>query len=166
MRIDDSGRRLAARPGCRFGCSSDTVPASTDQSSSGAHLVDLLDSCSRSHGNPSIQKPFMAMRQIRRSFEGDGHMQDRTTIQSLLDPVDDISDFKLPPRFAQALAEVRAAIARCEKAGIPRDTMLAALMTELMPCLVEAYGPDGVATLLGQLAGEISTSGRPPSAIQ
>ena len=108
----------------------------------------------------------MAMRQTQRSFEVDGRMQDRTAAHPLLEPVDDLSDVQLPPRLADALAEVRAAIARCDEAGIPKDTVLAALMTELMPRLVEAYGPDGVASVLGQLAGEISTSGRPPSAIQ
>ena len=55
---------------------------------------------------------------------------------------------------------------RCEKAGIPNDTMLAALMTELVPRLVEAYGPNGVATMLNRLAREISNSGEPPVSIQ
>ncbi|MEQ9248777.1 MAG: hypothetical protein RLO21_22590 [Nitratireductor sp.] len=93
-------------------------------------------------------------------------MPDRTEAQNLLEPVDTISDAQLPPRFATALTEVRAAIARCDEVGIPKDTMLAALMTELMPRLVEAYGPSGVASMLDQLAREISTSGRPPSTIQ
>jgi len=90
---------------------------------------------------------------------------DRTEAQTLLEPVDDTTDIQLPPRFAEALAEVRAAIARCDEADMPRDTMLAALMTELMPRLVEAYGSSGVASVLGRLAGEISISGRAPSAI-
>ena len=93
-------------------------------------------------------------------------MPDRTEALTLLEPVDDISDVQLPPRLADAMAEVRAAIARCDEASIPRDTVLAALMTELMPRLVEAYGPSGVASVLGHLAREISSSGRPPSAIR
>ena len=93
-------------------------------------------------------------------------MPDRTETLTLLEPVDDISDVQLPPRLADALAEVRTAIVRCDEAGIPRDSVLAALMTELMPRLVEAYGPNGAASMLSQLARELSTSDRSPSAIQ
>ena len=93
-------------------------------------------------------------------------MPERKETLTLLEPVDDISDVQLPPRLADALAEVRAAIERCDEAGIPRDTVLAALMTELMPRLVEAYGPSGVASVLGQLAHDISSSGKAASPIQ
>ena len=93
-------------------------------------------------------------------------MPDRTEPLTLLAPVDAISDVQLPPRFADAVAEVRSAIARCDDAGIPRDTVLAALMTELMPRLVEAYGSNGVASALSELAREILASGSPPSANQ
>jgi hypothetical protein len=79
--------------------------------------------------------------------------------QGLLEPVDDASGVELPPRFAEALKQVRAVIARCDKAGIPNDTLLAALMTELMPRLVHAYGPGGVASALNQLALELSSAG-------
>ena len=93
-------------------------------------------------------------------------MPDRTETFTLLEPVDDTSDVQLPPRLADALAEVRTAIERCNEAAIPSDTVLAALMTELLPRLVEAYGPSGAASMLRQLAHEISTSGGPPSGIQ
>ncbi len=93
-------------------------------------------------------------------------MPDRTEALTLFEPVGDISDVQLPPRLADALAEVRAAIARCDEAGITKDTMPAALMTELMPRLVEAYGPKDVASILDQLAREITASGGPPLAIQ
>ena len=93
-------------------------------------------------------------------------MPDRTETLTLLEPVDDISDVQLPPRLADALAEVRTAIVRCDEAGIPRDSVLAALMTELMPRLVEAYGPNGAASMLSQLARELSTLGGGPSASQ
>ena len=78
--------------------------------------------------------------------------------QGLLEPVDDASGAELPPRFAEALEQVRAVIARCDRAGIPNDTLLAALMTELMPRLVHAYGPGGVASMLNQLALELSSA--------
>lgn len=79
--------------------------------------------------------------------------------QGLLEPVDDASSVELPPRFAEALEQVRAVIARCDKDGIPNDTLLAALMTELMPRLVQAYGPGRVASMLNQLALELSSAG-------
>ncbi len=83
-------------------------------------------------------------------------MPDRTETLTLLAPVDDISDVELPLRFADALTEVRIAIERCDEAGIPADTVLAALVTELVPRLVETYGPRGATTVLSQLAREIS----------
>ncbi len=93
-------------------------------------------------------------------------MPDRTEALTMLEPVDDISDVQLPPRWADALAELRAAIARREEAGITKETVLAALMTELMPRLVEAYGPSGTASVLDRLAREVATSGGPPSPVQ
>ena len=83
-------------------------------------------------------------------------MPDRPETLTLLEPVDDISDVKLPRHFADALAEIRTAIERCDAAEIPGDTVLAALVTELMPRLVEAYGPSGAASVLSRLAREIS----------
>ena len=79
--------------------------------------------------------------------------------QGLLEPVDDASGVGLPPRFAGALEQVWAVKARCDKAGIPSDTLIAALMTELMPRLVQAYGSNGVAVVLNQLALELSSAG-------
>lgn len=79
--------------------------------------------------------------------------------QGLLESVDDAFGVELPPRFAEALEHVRAVIARCDKAGIPNNTLLVALTTELMPRLVHAYGPGGVASTLNQLAHELSSAG-------
>ena len=77
--------------------------------------------------------------------------------QGLLKPVDDVSGVERPPRFAEALEQVRAVIARCDNAGIPSDTLIAAPMTELMPRLVQAYGSDGVAAVLNQLALDLAS---------
>ena len=82
-------------------------------------------------------------------------MTDRIIMQEILKPVDDTSDVKFPPHFADALGEVRAAITRCDEQSIPKDTVLAALLTELMPLLVDAYGPSKVASILSQLAHEL-----------
>ena len=72
--------------------------------------------------------------------------------QGLLEPVDDASGVEQPPRFAEALEQVRAVIAPCDKAGIPSDTLIAALMTGLIPRLVQAYGSNGVAAVIGSVA--------------
>ena len=58
-------------------------------------------------------------------------------------------------QHARVVAELRAAFARCEQGGIDRATVNAALIAELLPRLVEAYGPLGVAGVLGQLASHI-----------
>lgn len=91
---------------------------------------------------------------------------ERAAVADLLEPLEKISSDPLPPRFGDALIEVRAAIARCHTAGIPEDTTLAALLVETMPRLVEAYGAEGAAAMLGQLTQEISEAGRPPASLQ
>lgn len=92
---------------------------------------------------------------LKRNFEND-----------MLEAVDEALDLDLPPHFTEAHEQVCALIERCNKAGVPADTMLAALMTELMPRLVLAYGPSGVAMMLNRLASEISSTGDPPTALQ
>ena len=84
-------------------------------------------------------------------------------MDALLTPVADASSVRLPRQFAEAVAEVRAAISRCLDAGIANDTIVAALMTEVMPRLVSLYGAAGVATALEQLANEIAASGKSSS---
>ena len=91
---------------------------------------------------------------------------ERAAVADLLEPLEEVSGDQLPPRFDDALTELRAAIARCDTAGIPGDTTLAALLVETMPRLVEAYGAEGAAAMLGQLTQEISEAGRPPASLQ
>ncbi|WP_282611367.1 hypothetical protein [Pelagibius sp. Alg239-R121] len=97
---------------------------------------------------------------------GQPTVPDRTSIESLLEPLEDVSDVQLPSRLSDALAELRAAIARCDQAGIPEDTTLAALTVEVMPRLVEAYGASAAAVMLGELAKEISDAGGAPQALK
>ena len=58
----------------------------------------------------------------------------------------------LPEGFAEAITRIRAALAACLRDGIPHETILAALMAELMPMLSAAYGPRGVSAVLGKVA--------------
>ena len=62
----------------------------------------------------------------------------------------------LPQRFADAQGTVRRAIRECEAADIPTDTILAALMSELMPRMVGAYGAHRVISVLTDLAAHIA----------
>ena len=85
-------------------------------------------------------------------------MSVKSSLQSLLEPVDDASSVELPPRFAEALQHVRSMVARCGQAGITHDTLTAALMTELMPRLIQAYGSHGVSVVLNQLAFDLASA--------
>lgn len=93
-------------------------------------------------------------------------MTDRRKEKSLREPLDDLSGAQLPPRFAEALAELRAVLNRCDQAGIPENTLVAAMMAVVMPRLVDVYGHTGAALALDQLSREISTTRQPRSAIQ
>ena len=47
-------------------------------------------------------------------------------------------------------------IAACEAEGIPADSILAAMMVELLPRMVAAYGQQGVVGILHRFAAEIA----------
>lgn len=93
-------------------------------------------------------------------------MADRTKPQSLLEPVDEHSGAQLPPLFAEAITELRAAISRCDATGIPKITVVSALMSEAMPRLVDVYGHSGASLALAELARELSSTGEPPAMLQ
>ncbi|WP_044558758.1 hypothetical protein [Azospirillum sp. B4] len=63
-----------------------------------------------------------------------------------------LTDGVIPPRFGEALETFRGAMARCEAAGIPSHSAVAAALVDLMPRLVAIYGAGGVADVLGTLA--------------
>ena len=62
----------------------------------------------------------------------------------------------LPPGFERAHAIVYRALRACERGGVPKETIAAVLLTELMPRLLEVYGPHGGAAVLGRIAGEVA----------
>jgi hypothetical protein len=66
-----------------------------------------------------------------------------------------------PERLAEAIQQVRAAISACSSKGIPEETILAAMMAELMPRLCACYGHRPAASILGKVAtamGEIAAA--------
>ena len=93
-------------------------------------------------------------------------MSNPTNAPETPDSSDEAVAADLPARFEEALEQVRVAIAHCETAGIANDTLLAALMTELVPRLVDAYGLAGVASMWSRLAIDVSAVGGPAARIQ
>jgi hypothetical protein len=73
---------------------------------------------------------------------------------------------ELPPQFMDARSRVREAIALIEAAGIPNETLVAVLMSEMLPRMVHDRGPLWTATLLAQLSHEIGTGAAPSCARQ
>jgi len=69
--------------------------------------------------------------------------------------VEDISEV-VSAEHAVVVAEIRGALSRCEGGGIDKATVNAVLIAELLPRLVDAYGPLGVAGVLGRLASHIA----------
>ncbi|TWB52709.1 hypothetical protein [Nitrospirillum viridazoti] len=61
----------------------------------------------------------------------------------------------VPPRFAEALLTFQGALSRCEAAGIPAHSALAAGLVELLPRLIAVYGAEGVADVLATLAAHV-----------
>jgi|TARA_B110000037_G_scaffold172834_1_gene196500 hypothetical protein len=86
--------------------------------------------------------------------------------KNMYKPLEDEFELELPPHFAEASEKIYNLIEQCDSAQIPMDTMLAAILTELMPRLVQAYGPREVATMLSSLASEVSDSIKRPASIQ
>ena len=62
---------------------------------------------------------------------------------------------RLPQDFPQAISHIRTAIMNCSREGIAQDTVLAALMAELMPMLSACYGPRDVSAVLMKVASTI-----------
>lgn len=76
-------------------------------------------------------------------------------LNNLFTPENEIPDDAFPPRFEEALEQIQELNSRCQQAQIPEATQISALMVELMPRLVQAYGPEGVIAMFNQLITEI-----------
>lgn len=77
-------------------------------------------------------------------------------INELFAPAGAIPNNAFPPRFGEAMKLIHELNNRCQQAQISEATQVSALMVELMPRLVKAYGTDGVAMMLGELINEIT----------
>jgi hypothetical protein len=70
---------------------------------------------------------------------------------------EDVSEV-MSAEHAVVVSEIRGALLSCDNRGIDKATVNAVLIAELLPRLVDAYGPLGVAGVLGQLAAHVAQS--------
>lgn len=67
----------------------------------------------------------------------------------------------LPMQEREGRDAIRAGIKEAETAGLSRSTLLAVLMSETLPRLVNAYGPANAALILARIARDIRTGAAP-----
>ena len=63
----------------------------------------------------------------------------------MLAGADQIDHRRVPARFDEAQARMRDAIARLEAAGVPHLTLVAAMLSEMIPRMVRENGPEWAA---------------------
>ncbi len=73
---------------------------------------------------------------------------------------DEASDI-FPSGFLQGRDCIRHGIAQAAEAGIPEASLLAVLLAETLPRLVNAYGPAHAAVILSRLAHDIGAGVAP-----
>lgn len=74
---------------------------------------------------------------------------------------DDETHEIIPPGFLQARDCVRSGIGQANASGVPETFLLAALLAETLPRLVNAYGPAQAAVILSRLAHDIGAGTAP-----
>ena len=79
----------------------------------------------------------------------------------LLEITDEMDPALTPPRLAEAQRILRKALRRVETSQIPEQTSAAALLAEALPRIIGCYGPAQTASLLIDLARNISANGDP-----
>jgi hypothetical protein len=73
----------------------------------------------------------------------------------MLAGADQIDHRRVPARFDEARAHMRDAIARLEAAGVPDLTLVAVMLSEMIPRMVRENGPEWAAAALTDLASNI-----------
>jgi hypothetical protein len=72
-------------------------------------------------------------------------------------PAEEIDPEIIPPDFRAARDALRTGIVQAAATGAPDAVILAALMAETLPRLINAYGPGRAATILARLAHDIGS---------
>ena len=73
----------------------------------------------------------------------------------MLAGADQIDHRRVPARFDEARAHMRDAIARLEAAGVPGLTLVAVMLSEMIPRMVRENGPEWATAVLTNLASNI-----------
>jgi hypothetical protein len=74
---------------------------------------------------------------------------------------DDINQSHLPPRFSEARSAFADIIARLEAAGIPTETLVIVMLTQMLPRMVHQNGPEWTAATLAKPASDIGAGASP-----
>jgi hypothetical protein len=74
---------------------------------------------------------------------------------------DDNTHEIIPPGFLQARDCLRSGIGQANASAIPETSLLAALLAETLPRLVNTYGPAQAAVILSRLAHDIGSGVAP-----
>lgn len=79
---------------------------------------------------------------------------------------DEINPSRLPPGFMEARTAVAETLARLETAGIPSETLVTVLLTQMLPRMVHQNGPAWTAGILAKLANDIGGGASPAGRTQ
>jgi hypothetical protein len=71
---------------------------------------------------------------------------------------DETEERRVPARFEEARASLRDEIARLAAAGVPDLTLVAVMLTEMIPRMVRESGPEWAAEVLTHLASNIRST--------
>ncbi|HUN98686.1 MAG TPA: hypothetical protein VMU69_20935 [Bradyrhizobium sp.] len=74
---------------------------------------------------------------------------------------DEINQAHLPPRFNEARAAFLALIVQLEAVGIPNETLVVVMLTQMLPRMVHQNGPEWTAATLAKLAHDIGAGASP-----
>ena len=79
---------------------------------------------------------------------------------------DEINQSHLPPRFREARAAFIDTIARLEATGIPSQTLVTVMLTQMLPRMVHQNGAEWTAATLAKLARDIGAGASPAGTTQ
>lgn len=79
----------------------------------------------------------------------------------LLDAPETLDPRVLPPAFMEARAMIRKAIARAGRSGISDEALLAVLMSEALPRMMQLHGPAWAGAMLAHLGTQIGAGAAP-----
>ena len=79
---------------------------------------------------------------------------------------DKINQSHLPPRFRETLAAFMKTIAQLEATGVPNQTLVTVMLTQMLPRMVHQSGPAWTAATLAKLARDIGAGVAPTGTLK